>query len=160
LCEHLLRHGRPLQANPSGFLAHHDLGHAIKREHLLAHFVGFRRVVGHKLHTDRAVLERDSRTKFLARTTAQVSIAFCRVAKAQDEQKTSYVVNGRNKNGGHAILIAYTQSPVKYCKIAVRANEPNVTSHPAPAVPQKTRRASSQPTAAAVGWRAQGPSCR
>ena len=46
-----------LRADSSRLVECHDLGHAIKGEHLFAHFLRFRRIVGHEFHRDRAVIE-------------------------------------------------------------------------------------------------------
>jgi hypothetical protein len=49
--------GNLLQADPSRQVQDQNLCYAIKRKPLLPHFVGFRWIVGHKLHTDRTVVE-------------------------------------------------------------------------------------------------------
>jgi hypothetical protein len=142
-----------LKAHSSGLVQDHNLSYAIKRKHLpRISSASDGSSVMNSIPTELSWNE-TGRSKFLARTTAQMSITFCRVAKAQDEQKRSCVVNGRNKNGGHAIPSLILRVRSNTARSRFRANEPNVTSHPAPAVPQQTRRAASQPTAAAVLWR-------
>src|SRR5690348_10927600 len=46
-----------LQTDPTRLVQYHDLRHAIEREALFPHLLGFRRMVGHKLQTDRPVME-------------------------------------------------------------------------------------------------------
>jgi hypothetical protein len=47
-----------LQADPSRQVQDQNLCYAIKRKQMLQHYLGFRWIVGHKLHTDRTVVER------------------------------------------------------------------------------------------------------
>jgi hypothetical protein len=46
-----------LQADPSRQVQDQNLCYAIKRKPMLPHYLGFRWIVGHKLHTDRTVVE-------------------------------------------------------------------------------------------------------